>query len=380
MDCHYFAADLCRSCTHLGTPYDAQLAAKQTRVAGVLGLPDGVWEPAVASAESGFRNKAKMVAGGTLAAPTLGILDPHRHGVDLIACGLHSRGIRSALPTLRDLVTDAGLTPYSVPQRRGELKHVLVTESPDGELMVRWVLRSTEAIARIRKRLPALRAALPIAVATVNLQPAHAAVLEGTEERVLTETDTLVMRINGLGLRLSPQSFFQTNTGVAAALYRHARDLVDGIDPDGTATIWDLYCGVGGFGLHLARAGRRVIGVESSAAAIGSATATATAHGLRGTTWLAGDATAFATSPDRPEARAAPDVVVLNPPRRGIGPQLAGWVEASGVPYVLYSSCNAVSLAGDLASMPSLAPVSARLLDMFPQTDHHEVLVLLRRR
>ena len=90
--------------------------------------------------------------------------------------------------------------------------------------------------------------------------------------------------------------------------------------------------------------------------------------------FVAGDATAFAAgSPDVPE------VVVVNPPRRGIGPALARWLEASGVRRVLYSSCHAESLAGDLAAMPSLRPVRARLLDMFPQTAHDEVLVELRR-
>jgi 23S rRNA (uracil747-C5)-methyltransferase len=72
-------------------------------------------------------------------------------------------------------------------------------------------------------------------------------------------------------------------------------------------------------------------------------------------------------------------VVIVNPPRRGIGPALAGWLESSGVPRVLYSSCHVESLARDLAAMPSLRPVRARLLDMFPQTVHGEVLVELVR-
>ncbi|NCD20061.1 MAG: 23S rRNA (uracil(747)-C(5))-methyltransferase, partial [Actinobacteria bacterium] len=78
------------------------------------------------------------------------------------------------------------------------------------------------------------------------------------------------------------------------------------------------------------------------------------------------------------EAGTAPDVVVVNPPRRGIG-ELAGWLENSGVHTVVYSSCNVDSLARDLAAMPSLRPTRARLFDMFPQTAHHEVMALLRR-
>jgi 23S rRNA (uracil747-C5)-methyltransferase len=69
----------------------------------------------------------------------------------------------------------------------------------------------------------------------------------------------------------------------------------------------------------------------------------------------------------------------VNPPRRGIGPELAEWLEASAVPHVVYSSCNAASLAHDLAGMPSLRVKRARVLDMFPQTKHFEVVTLLER-
>ena len=374
MRCDYFDAGVCRSCRWLGTPYAVQLRHKQERVAGVLAaaVPQAAWLPAVPSREEGFRNKAKMVVAGTADEPTLGILDPRGRGVDLRECGLHSPGLRAALPALADLVREARLTPYSVPERRGELKHVLVTESPEGELMVRFVLRSTEALPRLRRRLPELRATLPQAVVvSANLQPEHKAVLEGPEELLLTEQQTLTMRVNGLPLHLRPQSFFQTNTDVAAALYRHARDLVAEADP---ASVWDLYCGVGGFALHVADGRREVFGVETSAEAVASAETTRDELGVERLGFRAADAAAYALG-----AGAAPELVVVNPPRRGIGTDLADWLEGSAARHVVYSSCNADSLARDLARMPSLRPVSARLLDMFPHTDHHEVLVLLSR-
>ena len=377
MDCSYYAAGICRSCTFLETPYVVQLAAKQARVATTLApvAPALTWAEPVRSAESAFRNKAKMVVGGTVDAPTLGILGEGGLGVDLQGCGLHTPGLTAALPVLAAFVTTARLTPYSVSERRGELKHLIVTESPDGELMVRFVLRSTEALARLRSRLPALLAELPVAVASVNIQPEHKAILEGPDE-ILLHGSTLRMRVNGIDLHLRPQSFFQTNTAVAGALYRAAGELVDAADP---RSVWDLYCGVGGFGLHVARPGRSVLGVEVSEQAIESARISAAELGLgRSTSWLAGDATALVTGGSS-GASAAPDLVIVNPPRRGIGPALAGWLEDSGVPNVVYSSCNADSLARDLAAMPSLRPVSARLLDMFPHTGHHEVLVHLAR-
>ncbi|QCB94124.1 23S rRNA (uracil(747)-C(5))-methyltransferase RlmC [Cellulomonas shaoxiangyii] len=373
MRCAYYDAGVCGSCTLLPQPYPAQVADKDRRVRVLLGDRGGLtWLPPVTSAEAGFRNKAKMVVAGTPDAPTLGILDPHGHGVDLQGCPLYPAALSDAFAPLAAFVTRAGLAPYDVPTRRGELKHLLVTVSPDGELMVRLVLRSTEALARVRKHLPWLRAEVPaLAVASVNVQPAHAAVLEGEREEVLTERDTLRMRVNGLDLHLRPRSFFQTNTDVAAALYRQATAWADELDP---RTVWDLYCGVGGFALHLARPGRTVVGVETSAEAVASAEQSAREAGLPGTRFLAGDATGFALA-----SRDVPDLVVVNPPRRGLGEPLSRWLEASGVRRVLYSSCHAGSLARDLAAMPSLRPRRAQVLDMFPHTGHYEVLTLLER-
>ena len=340
VQCDYFDAGECRSCTWMGRPYADQLAdtdrAAREALAGAVDPAGAAWLPPVPSVEEGFRSKAKMVVGGTVEAPTLGILDRDRRGVDLRRCGLHTAGLRAALPVLAEFVARAGLTPYDVPSRRGELKHVIATEAPDGGLMVRWVLRTTEAEPRIRKHLAWLRERLdglgtPLVVASVNLQPEHKAVLEGPEERVLTEAATLPMRLGVAGgrrgegadvtLQLRPRSFFQTNTGVAARLYAEARSWVAGL---GVGSVWDLYCGVGGFALHLADVvGGPVTGVEVSEEAVASARASAAEAGLAAR-FEAADATAWTLAHDPADA---PDLVVVNPPRRGIGADLAGWLE-----------------------------------------------------
>ncbi|GGB99183.1 23S rRNA (uracil(747)-C(5))-methyltransferase RlmC [Cellulomonas carbonis] len=373
MRCDYYEAESCRSCTHLEQPYAEQLTGKEQHCRHLLREHAGItWLPPVASAESGFRNKAKMVVAGTSAEPTVGILDATGRGVDLRECGLHTPAVRAALPALARFVTTADLTPYDVPARRGELKHLLLTESPDGELMLRVVLRSTEAVSRIRKHLAGLVAEVPaLRVVSVNVLPEHRAVLEGEREIVLTEQAALPMRLGDVELLLRPRSFFQTNTPVAQALYRQAREWVDEVAP---TTVWDLYCGVGGFALHLAAPDRDVVGIELSAEAVESAEVARSRAGLERVRFVAQDATAFALAADD-----APDLVVVNPPRRGIGERLAAWLDASTVRHVVYSSCNAVSLARDLAAMPSLRPVRARVLDMFPHTGHYEVAVLLER-
>ena len=373
MQCSYFDAGACRSCTLMGVPHAEQVADKERRCRELLAGHTGLtWAPAFAGPGSGYRNKAKMVVGGTVERPTLGILDADGSGVDLRACGICSPGLREALPRLADFVTEARLTPYDVAARAGELKHLLVTESPTGELMVRLVLRSQEPVARVRKHLPALLGAMPrLRVVTVNLQPRHAAVLEGEREIVLTDRATLPMPVGAVVLHLPPQSFFQTNTAVAAALYDQVGAWVDEVGP---AVVWDLYCGVGGFALRCAAPGRVVVGVETSAEAVAGARLSAHEAGAQGVRFEVGDATAFAV-----DSAVAADLVVVNPPRRGLGPVLSRWLEDSPVRHVVYSSCNAVSMTQDLAAMPSFRGVRARVLDMFPQTAHYEVIVLLER-
>lgn len=372
LTCAYFAAERCRSCTWLKVSYQDQVAQKLGHCQNLI--TSTVWDPPFPSPLAGFRNKAKLVVGGTVANPTLGILRPDG-GVDLRDCALYEETIQQALPTLAAFITEAGLPPYDVVTRRGELKYLLVTagrtRTSDDVLMARFVLRSTEAEARIRKHLGALTAAIPaLRIASLNIQPAHKAVIEGEREIVLTTESRLPFHLNDVDLWLRPQSFFQTNTVVAAALYARARELIADIDAH---TAWDLFCGVGGFALHLTQQGRIFIGVEISAEAVASAHQSALNNVTGNVTFVVADALAFA------QQNTAPDLVVVNPPRRGIGNELARLLEASDTQTVLYSSCNTESLARDLAAMPSFHVERAAVFDMFPHTEHYEVLALLRR-
>lgn len=424
----------------MNVPYGQQLARKQSQVeqtlSGVLtqaGVDDvaGFFQPPAASPESGFRNKAKMVVTGTSAAPRLGILDPHQHpkhhdgsGVDLRHCGLYEPGLRVVFPIVGEFISTVQLTPYNVGSRTGELKHVIFTLSPQQELMVRFVLRSTRQLDQIRQHLPALLKALaaahvPARVVTANILPEHQALLEGEKEIHLAGDASLIMLLNGVPLNLRPQGFFQTNTVIAASLYWQAADWVDGL-AEPIESVWDLYAGVGGFGFSLAQARsgphagtrRKVLGVETSDEAVAAAQHTIEALGLTDSVrYTATDATKTTAYAEND----LPDLVVVNPPRRGIGAELASWINARahtrhtrhdindddstaqkarqhgttgkdrgmrdpGIKYVLYSSCNAKTLAKDLTVLDNFQPVTARMLDMFPQTDHCEVLVLLRSR
>lgn len=392
--CDHFEAGTCRSCTLLDLPHRAQVrdahAAVRELLAPFAAGPD-VWDAPIESAEAAFRNRAKMVVTGTASAPILGIQgqgDDLLGTADLADCPLYPPGVEALLEDVRALIRRAQVPPYSVARRRGEIRFVHVTIAHDGAMLLRLVLRSESALPRIREHLPRLLAAHPtVAVVTANIHPEHSATLEGPEEIHLAGGEFLPMRMGPVLLHARPRSFVQTNTAVAGALYSQVATWIDDVDATraarGPLRLWDLYCGVGGFALACASPadapapGRReVVGVEIAEQAIVSAREAAAAMG-RAATFHAGDATDWAIA--EAERAGAPDAVIVNPPRRGIGDRLAAWIESSGVPDVVYSSCNPATLARDLAAMPSFRVVRARLVDMFPHTHHDEVVVRLTR-
>lgn len=414
--CQLHDASLCRSCPNLDLPLAQQLQLKQSAVQATLAgqVETAAWLEPFASAPSHFRNKAKLAVSGTIHAPVLGLVDRFDNGTDLTSCPLHVNEIKATLAPLTRAITRMGLQPYSIVKRRGELKHVLITASTNGQLMVRFVLRSTAQLPAIRKGAPRLQSELPgLRVLSVNIQPRPAAILEGEREIILSQDSTLDMPLylpelggdgvvvnnkkSVLPLVLPPQSFFQTNSDVAAGLYAQARAWArdyaggqagaltgepgaGGAHPDATQSsqsIWDLYCGVGGFALALAQPSAQVLGVEVSAPAIDGARAAAAQLGLTSpqVRFEAGDASVLDAS-GQVYGHDKPDLLVVNPPRRGIG-ELAASIEGSGIKRVLYSSCNPASLAKDLEVMSSYRVRRARLFDMFPYTNHAEVLVEL---
>ena len=222
-----------------------------------------------------------------------------------------------------------------------------------------------------------------VVVVSVNLQPEHKAVLEGDTEIVLTSQDVLAMPVNGLTLNLRPNSFFQTNTAVAAGLYRQAQDWMREVSPD---AVLDLYCGVGGFALHAAQAGvGRVLGVEVSPDAVAErrADGRGAPHGgpdAGDVEFRVGDATDVGRARPRPAAVRTCDWSSSTRPAAASGPTWRAGSSSPGPPTSSTRAATSSSLARDLALLPSYVTRRARLFDMFPQTSHHEVIVLLERR
>ena len=375
MQCALYDAHRCRSCQWIEQPIAEQLTAKMADLQSLLAdFSVNAWCAPVSGPEQGFRNKAKMVVSGSVERPLLGML--HRDGTpeDLTDCPLYPDAFAPVFAALKPFIARAGLTPYNVARKRGELKYLLLTESQlDGGMMLRFVLRSEAKLDQLRAALPWLQAQLPqLKVITANIQPVHMAIMEGEQEIFFTEQQALAESFNDVPLWIRPQSFFQTNPTVASALYATARDWVRALPVN---HMWDLFCGVGGFGLHCATPEMTLTGIEIAPEAIACAKQSAAALGLEKLHFQALDSTQFATA-----QADIPQLVLVNPPRRGIGKALCDYLSEMAPEFIIYSSCNAQTMAKDFAHLAGYRVEKVQLFDMFPHTAHYEVLTLLVRR
>lgn len=374
MQCALYDAGRCRSCQWIEQPVEDQLLAKMTDLRQLLeGIAVGEWCLPVSGPEQAFRNKAKMVVSGSVEKPLLGML--HRDGTpeDLTDCPLYPASFEPVFAALKPFIARSGLTPYNVARKRGELKYLLLTESlADGGMMLRFVLRSESKLEQLKAALPWLQQQLPqLKVISANIQPVHMAIMEGEQEIPLTEQRALEEVFNGVPLYIRPQSFFQTNPEVASRLYATARDWVRALPVN---HMWDLFCGVGGFGLHCATPEMKLTGIEIAPEAIASAKQSAEKLGLHNIHFQALDSTQFAVA-----QQDIPQLVLVNPPRRGIGKALCDYLTQMAPAFIVYSSCNAQTMAKDIQMLPGYQVVRTQLFDMFPHTSHYEVLTLLER-
>lgn len=372
MQCARFSAGECHSCEWLSLAYPEQIKKKQHNLLALL--PEDYAFDKLAPIESQqaqFRNKAKMVVSGSVERPILGLKTKEGVAVDLCECPLYPVSFAPVFSILKTFIAKAGLVPYDIERRRGELKFILLTESrSNNTMMLRFVLRSEKKLEQLRKALPWLQEQLPqLAVISVNIQPVHMAILEGEQEIILTEKTFLDESFNQIPLHIRPRGFFQTNPEVASSLYATAGRWVRELN---ITHLWDMFCGSGGFGLHCADKSTQLTGIEISPEAIECARLSAQELGLEHVEFQALDSTGYALAKE-----SVPELVLVNPPRRGIGEALCGYLNKMKPRFILYSSCNAQTMAKDIQQLSHYRIDRVQLFDMFPHTSHYEVLTLL---
>jgi len=227
-----------------------------------------------------------------------------------------------------------------------------------------------------------LLAAFPKLTGFVHAERARPDGLAQAERTRLTlGAATLVEALENVRYSISADSFFQTCTRGAEALYSGLREMAD-IAP--TETVLDLYCGGGGIALFLSSVSGRVLGLEANASAIADAQANAELAGITNCRFLRADLSDVSEETGEaswaallPTGEATPRVAVVDPPREGLDPGLVKWLGGAPVPRLAYVSCNPATLARDAGLLSAAYDlVSVRAVDLFPHTAHAECLAL----
>lgn len=396
-ECPHFG--LCGGCTYQSLPYEKQLELKEGQVRELMAdaIKDNCQYDFLPIKRSPrqyeYRNKMEFSFGDEYKDGPLA-LGMHKRGsfYDLVTvsdCKIVDGDFRLILSATLDFFTKRDVRYYHRMNHEGYLRHLLVrkavrtgeilldlittshdipgtpSEQEEKELLAGWCdcLRSLELQGSIRGILH-----------TKNDSIADVVKDEGTE--VLSGEDYFYEELLGLRFRISPFSFFQTNSLGAEVLYQTARDFIlDGDEHSlGGKVVYDLYSGTGTIAQMMAPVYKEVVGVEIVEEAVEAAKKNAQLNGLDNCSFLAGDVLKVLD-----EIKVKPDYIILDPPRDGIHPKALEKIIAYGVQNMVYISCKPTSLARDLEVFIARGYEVKRVqcVDMFPGTVHVETVCLL---
>lgn len=373
-------AESCGGCQLAYMGYEYQLAWKQKRVQDAIrriGRIEAEVLPIIGMDNpEGYRNKSQFPVGLQDNRLVMGFYQKRSHNiVDTDYCRIQHPLINKAAKVVKQALIDLNIEPYNEQNHTGVVRHAVIRTSFSRKtLMVIFVTRTNEfphqgeLVAELTKKLPELTSIYQ------NVNPKVTNVIFGYESRLLWGEAYLLDQIGDLEFAISPRSFFQVNPHQTKVLYDLAKETA-GLT--GKETVWDLYCGIGTIGLYLASDAEKVIGVETVPEAVEDARFNADLNGIRHAEFYTGKAEDLA--PKLLDQGLKPDVVIVDPPRRGCDPSLLETIQKVQVPKVVYVSCNPSTLARDLGILVEAGyrVESVQPVDMFPDTSHVECVTLM---
>lgn len=373
-DCPYYGR--CGGCDFRHMSYEEELWAKRARVQDALtrigGAEVTVEEILGAEQPLHYRNKSIYPISP---AGEVGFYRARSHQVVHVEHCLIQKPEADALAqAVRDYIARFQVEPYNEATGRGLLRHLYVRTSCRGESLA-CLLVNGSRLPHEQELVDMLRAAAPKTCGVVlgeNTRRGNA--ILGDRYRTLWGRDYLTDTLCGLELRLSVPSFYQVNHDQAQRLYEKALEYA-GLT--GRELAVDLYCGAGTITQVLARRARHVIGGEIVPEAIRDAEDSARRNGVENVEFLCGDASRLAAELRQRGLR--PDVICVDPPRKGLAPDVVEAAASMTPGRIVYVSCDPATLARDVARFAPLGycPVRASAVDLFPGTAHVETVCLL---
>ena len=375
-DCPYYGR--CGGCDFRHLTYDEELFAKKQRVEDALrrlgGSEAAVEEILGAPETAHYRNKAQYPVSKD---GYIGFYRARTHEVIPVdRCLLTAPEADAAAAAVRRWMAEHGVSGYDEQTGRGLLRHVYVRTNAEGEALV-CLLANGEKLPAEAALTEAIRRACPTAAGVLlGVNRRRDNVILAERYRVLWGRDWLEDTLCGLTFRLSVPSFYQVNRAQAERLYEKALEFAA---LTGRETVLDLYCGVGTITLVMARAAGRVLGAEIVPEAILDARENARRNGRGNAEFFCADASAAAARLAAEGLR--PDVVTVDPPRKGLAEDVIAAIAAMEPARVVYVSCDPGTLGRDVARFAAhgYGVRRAAAVDLFPGTCHVETVVLMSR-
>ena len=373
-ECPY--AGKCGGCAYRHLTYPEELWAKRQRVQDALtrigGLELTVEEILGAKNPEHYRNKSQYPVG---ADGSIGFFQARTHKVVPIRrCLIQTEAADRTAQAVGEWMRRYKISAYDETTGKGLVRHVCVRVNRKGESLCCVVVNGNK-VPREPELAAYVTAAVPHTVGVLlNSNTRRGNVVLGDKYRTLFGRNYLMDTLCGLEFKLSMPSFYQVNRDQAEVLYGKALEFA-GLT--GNETVLDLYCGIGTITLCLAKAAKRVIGAEIVPPAIRDAKENALRNHIENAEFFCGDAADIAAKLESDGLR--PDVVTVDPPRKGLAPEVIASVAAMGPEKVVYVSCDPATLGRDVKIFREFGYEAKRAaaVDMFPGTAHVETVVLL---
>ncbi|MGF2413364.1 MAG: 23S rRNA (uracil(1939)-C(5))-methyltransferase RlmD, partial [Ferruginibacter sp.] len=295
--------------------------------------------------------------------------------IDIEECYLMDGVNNSIRNTVKDFALQNKYSFYDAREHTGWLRNIVIRYCTTSELMVNIIFNYEEEAER-KKLLDHILKQVPgITTLLFTINPKWNDTIYDLTPQVYFGKGFVLEKLEEFVFKISPKSFFQTNTKQAEKLYTVTRDFAE---LTGNEVVYDLYCGTGSIGIFVSQQAKKIIGVEVIEDAIADAKENAALNNITHAEFFAGDVIKICND-DFFAKHGKPDVIITDPPRAGMHDKLVAKLLEIAAPKIVYVSCNTATQARDIAllnekySVEKIQPV-----DMFPHTHHIECVVLLK--
>ena len=372
----------CGGCSFRNMTYEEELRYKLSRVQDAItriGHIDFPVERIIgADSTNHYRNKAQYpvyIENGEL---TAGFYAYKSHRIiPCRDCRLQPPEFERGIAAFEKWVKKNKVTSFDEKTGRGLLRHIYFRKAfGTGEIMACAVINANDIpdkdylVAELQQAFDNLKSVV------ININKKNTNVILGAQTKVIWGSDKICDILLGKKFVISPQSFYQINHDQCEKLYSVVAEYAD---LNGSETVVDLYCGAGTIGLTLADKCKELAGIEIEPSAIENAKENAKINGIENATFICADA--FDGAKEIEKRGLKPDLVIVDPPRKGCQKELFDIIENMGAGRIIYVSCDSATLARDMAILKekNYHPERITAVDMFPRTPHVETVVLLKK-